>query len=74
LGMAAFPCCTDETRRPGMQAPAFGDQPSRANHMCTTVECGEQPGHEGRGRILRVAAIRCETMRIWRNRVWTGQD
>jgi hypothetical protein len=20
LGMAAFPCCTDETRRPGMQA------------------------------------------------------
>jgi hypothetical protein len=41
--MAAFPCCTDETRRPGMQARRFGDQPSRVVRMCTTGQPVEQP-------------------------------
>ena len=40
--MAAFPCCTDETRRPGMQAWRSVASLAALNRLCTTVQCGEQ--------------------------------
>jgi hypothetical protein len=41
-GMDAFPCCTDETQRPGMQARRSTRRSSRAGQMFTTVQCVEQ--------------------------------
>jgi hypothetical protein len=40
--MAAFPCCTDRYAATGNAGPAFGDQPSRAGQMFTTVQRVEQ--------------------------------
>ena len=40
--MAAFPCCTTERAATGNAGPAFGDQPSRASQMFTTVQLEEQ--------------------------------
>ena len=42
MGMAAFPCCTDDTRRPEMQARCSTRRSSLANQMCTTVDWREQ--------------------------------
>ena len=40
--MDAFPCCTDETQRPGMQARRSTRRSSRAGQMFTTVQCVDQ--------------------------------
>ena len=66
-GMAAFPCCIDETRRPGMQARRSTRRSSRAGQLCTTVRRGEQHIEGGQDRGAAVA------LRFRVSAPWGGQ-